>query len=113
MKVVVQNGAEHPLSRKDVEAFVRNLPYRYRKLAGQLVLCKGELGAAMVIYHEKRGSLDLFCGRDVPAAVALEELGVALVAISETGDVPDKITASRRIELVKLAREAGLVTASH
>lgn len=42
MKVVVQNGANHCLRRKDAEAVVRLLPDAWRRSIRQLVLFQGD-----------------------------------------------------------------------
>ncbi len=58
MKVVVQNGANHCLRRKDAEAIVRLLPDAWRQRIRQLVLFQGErLGTS---FHPKESVLYLY-----------------------------------------------------
>jgi len=59
MKVVVQNGANHCLSRRDAEAVVRRLPAAWSSNVRQVLLAAGN--TLSTSFHPKEGVLCLYC----------------------------------------------------
>ena len=98
MKVVVQNGCEHVLSRNDVENAIKNIPSKYFGSVSQITLCQSDNEDYYVRYYEKSKALSLFCARDTDASKVdvLNELLIALACIYDIDEYPLKITKNRR-----------------
>ena len=59
MKVVVQNGANHCLSRKDAEFVVSRLPSSWSSSVQQILLAAGD--SISTSFHPKERVLCLYC----------------------------------------------------
>lgn len=59
MKIVVQNGSRHCLSRKDVEAILSCIPESWKSKVNQVLLVKGD--ALRTSFHAKERALVLHC----------------------------------------------------
>lgn len=99
MKVVIQNGASHALSRLEAECIVGRLPKRFLAVADSLVLYQG-CGEPAVEYYGKSRSIGLFWSRN-PGPSELRTIGVwelliALEVIADQGHLPPKLSESRR-----------------
>lgn len=99
MKIVVQNGSRHCLSRKDVEAVLGCLPESWGFSISRVILAKGD--ELKTTFHAKERVLALYCPwepegqRDRTAAIAILVTGLAQAARSEFPD-----------ELIALCQEA-------
>jgi len=94
MKVIVQNGAQHALSRRIVEAMLEHIPWQ--RGVENISLCSGEFLAAS--FHKKERSLSLIWPFREPhpeKAVAIELLVAALATIEINGDLPKRFSAPR------------------
>jgi hypothetical protein len=101
MRVTVQNGAKHGLTRKDAEAVVRLLPASLRQVAKSLVLCQGTTLLLNVAFHPKEKVVALYWPAnsiDTPTKEsAVEELLVALSIVAEAGTLPQQVSRSLRL----------------
>jgi hypothetical protein len=111
MKVTVQNGAAHGLTRRDVEAIIPLLPASWARCVEQIVLYQGETPQLRASFYPKQKTLGLFW--PVPSESAskeegLQELLLALSIVAERGDLPDRVSPALRerheAELAALGR---------
>ena len=94
MKVTVQNGAAHGLSRRDVESIVPLLPPVWSKSVAQITLYQGSIPAAEVKFYPKEKILGLFWptpSDSISKSQGLNELLLALSVISEHGHLPTRL----------------------
>jgi hypothetical protein len=99
MKVVVQNGAAHGLSRRDVEAVIPLFPSAWSTAVQQITLYQGREQKVSVSFYPKQQILGLFWPAEassVPKAEALRELLLALSVVSDRGELPARLPASVR-----------------
>lgn len=98
MRVTVQNGAKHGLSRSEAEMVVRVLPPSLSSVAKSLVLYGTTDSEIKVSYHPKEQVIGLYWPIErspVPSkSQAVEELLVALSIIAESGNLPERISHS-------------------
>lgn len=66
MKVVVQNGANHCLSRRDAESVARCLPRAWDSRIGQILLAAGN--SLSTSFHPKERVVCLYCPQSPEAA---------------------------------------------
>lgn len=107
MKVTVQNGAAHGLSRRDVEAIIPLLPNSWATQIEQIILYRGQDPGVSAAFYPKKHMLGLFwpaANLSVSKAEGLEELLVAMSVISERGELP--------VHLSKCARERHVAAVS-
>ena len=109
MQVVVQNGAQHGLSRRNVERMVTLFPAAWSRGVESIALCGGpELRAS---FHAKERVLSLSWPTNPPFPTASEAVVVlvaALAAVSELGAVPKKFapaTYVARSDAVAIVRD--------
>ena len=99
MKVVVQNGAAHGLSRRDVEAIVPLLPAAWSQHVKQVVLYQGQASVIETSFYPKAHVLGLFWPVPMEAASKAEGLRELLLAFSvsaERGELPARMPAALR-----------------
>lgn len=65
MKVVVQNGAKHCLSRKDAESMVRLFPSSWSSIVTQVMLAAGD--SLTTSFHRKERVICLYSPPSPPA----------------------------------------------
>ena len=109
MKLVVQNGCRHILSRKDVESALLMLPPGWGTRVQKVVLYQGQESRVYVTFYAKEGALGLFCPEEhagLNKAAALEELFLAFACIKDRGDLPERISESARESYRAEAQEA-------
>ena len=95
MKVTVQNGAIHGLSRRDVEAIVPLLPGSWSGRVRQIVLYQGDSPDLKLTFYPKAQIIGLFW--PVPKEAAskadgLRELLLALSVVAERGELPKRLS---------------------
>jgi hypothetical protein len=114
MKVVVQNGSNHGLSRSTVERMLTFFPSEWDKNVAQILLCGGN--KLEVSFHEKDRILSLAWPRDSPrptAADAIRMLVAALDTLSERGMLPNSFRPLRKDETEVIAsRCIGMLSAT-
>jgi len=101
MKVVVQNGATHGLSRREIESIVPLLPVSWSRCVKRIVLCQGQTANVEISFHPKEHVLGLYWPVPVDAASKVEGLRELLLALSlaaERGEVPARISAAVRAQ---------------
>jgi len=84
MKVIVQNGCNHALSRKEVELIIPLFPLGWRKKVKSITLCQGN-NSVEVWFHKKEKILNLFSPEDKAGSLknpAIEEILISLSYIS-------------------------------
>ena len=100
MKVIVQNGATHTLSRKQAEAIVSLFPASWTKSVHSLTLYQGNGESLHVEHYPKARAVALFwpsLSHPQPtAAEATKELLVALAIASERDSLPPRVSKSMR-----------------
>lgn len=94
MKVVIQNGANHCLSRKDAESVVSRLPHAWSSCVSQVLLAAGSLPSTS--FHPKERVVCLYCPAS-PAAGRDKRLAVSLLLQALAGaagaELPDELVA--------------------
>ena len=100
MKVIVQNGATHTLSRKQAEAIVALFPASWIKSVDSLTLYQGNGESLHVEHYPKARTIGLFwpssSHQQPTAAEVTQELLVALAIATERGHLPPKVSKSMR-----------------
>ncbi|MBK7657431.1 MAG: hypothetical protein IPJ18_23010 [Betaproteobacteria bacterium] len=99
MKVTVQNGAKHGLTRADVESINSLLPSSWSKLIKQIALYQGVTGEIQVNYYPQKGLIGLYWPR--PAEMkskedGLRELLIGISVVAAVGQLPPKLSKSTR-----------------
>lgn len=104
MKVTVQNGSNHALSREIVERVLADIPTAWKHRVDDVLIGAKTTPDPKVIFHEKGRSVSVYgpLGKDV--AACLEEMLTALSIISERGDLPLRIGSSLRAEHAQSAK---------
>ena len=100
MKIIVQNGASHGLSRRKAEALVELFPSSWSNAIKALTLYQGEGPAVEFRHYPKEQSFGMFwppasCAQPV-LAEAVGELLVALAIVVEQGSLPQRVSSSLR-----------------
>ena len=100
MKIIVQNGCSHSLSRSEVESIVSIFPSGWRKHVSSIVLYQSK-GEIKTRYYKKEQTLGLF-GPMKPVVpqikvLLIQELLIALGYIAENADLPQRISKSARL----------------
>lgn len=99
MKVTVQNGAAHVLSRSDVEAIIPLFPAAWSDFVGQIVLYQNVTGEPTATYFPGQRLIGLHWPRPKEAASKEDGVRELLLAISvsvERGEFPPNLTKSMR-----------------
>ncbi|MFZ2266818.1 MAG: hypothetical protein WAV95_04490 [Azonexus sp.] len=110
MKVIVQNGAVHALSRQEVEAMVRAFPKAWSHRVKSIVLYQGNELEARVSFHPKEQIIGLH-GPSASTvspqskAKAIEALLPALAIVAERGELPARLSPSLRSRLAEQTSE--------
>lgn len=97
MNVVVQNGCNHILSRRDVEAALKVLPNSWARGIGTVTLHQGKESMVYVTHHKKEGIIGLYCPSDhagLSKAAAIMELFAAFACIKDRGELPARLSHS-------------------
>jgi hypothetical protein len=107
MKVTVQNGVTHGLSRREVEAIVQVFPAAWFRLVKSIVLYQGE-GNIDVTFHLKEQIVGLYwpsLSVGLSKTEAIDALLVALAVVAERGELPARISPSLRSRLLEETSE--------
>ena len=99
MKVTVQNGAAHGLSRRDLEAIIPLFPASWARGVTQVALYQGSEAEVRTTFYPKAQLLGLFWPALDSRATkeqAVTELLLALSVIEERGELPAQLAASLR-----------------
>lgn len=99
MKVTVQNGATHGLSRQEVESMVPLFPPSWSKHVKHIVLYQGDGPEVTASFYPKEQILGLFWpdkAASAPKTEGVRELLVALSVVKERGELPARLSASLR-----------------
>ena len=100
MKIVVQNGCKHPITRTEMERVSNELPSVLVRDISSICLYKSCTGENYVTFHAKEKLISFFggsCALTLENKVsALEELVVSLVLLKSNGDIPSKVSKSKR-----------------
>jgi len=95
MKVTIQNGAMHGLSRNEVTAMLKYFPAEWSRVVDSIVLYQGGSDVVAKFYAKER-ILGLFWPSPAAGhakAEAIEILIVALAIVAERGGLPGKISS--------------------
>ena len=99
MKVTVQNGASHGLSRRDVEAMLLLLPASWSSGVRQIVLYQGDTCQLKSVFYPKEKLLRVFWpmpAESASKADGVRELLIALSVVTERGALPERLSPSLR-----------------
>ena len=92
MKVVIQNGANHCLSRKDAESVVSLLPRSWSSNVSQVLLAAGS--SLSTSFHPKERVICLYCPSS-PAAARDKRRAVSLlleaIAATAGAELPEEL----------------------
>lgn len=99
MKVTIQNGSNHGLSRAIVEKALIDIPRAWEQRVSEVVICATTSETPVVRFHRKERALSVEgpCGTASPVD-ALTEMLIVLSLISERGDLPSHVTNTARAE---------------
>ena len=120
MKVTVQNGAEHGLTRLDVESIDPLFPPAWAKCVEQIVLYQSLTDSLTTTYYPGQRVIGLHWPR--PKELASKEEGIrelllALSVAAELGELPSKLAKSVRLRhleaLEELRAQCSLVVAEN
>ena len=100
MKVVVQNGARHGLSRRQVEAMGAVLPPTWQRSIASLTLCQGRESEFCVKHYPKERKVGAFWPAEQHPQPSIErvveELLVSLEVIAKRGSLPAHLSKALR-----------------
>ena len=114
MKVIVQNGANHSLSRVVVERALAGVPHEWVKNVTQLIISAETSDFPVATFHENDCSISINGPRDTAALPAvLVELLSSLSVIAERGELPSRLGAQVRAEHVAAANAVLAKAALH
>lgn len=102
MKVTIQNGAHHGLSRAEVESVLDHFPPAWSRAVASLVLYQHQHSEFECKYFEKKKILGLFWPspkHEQPTkAQAIEQMLLALSVLAEHGSLPSRLRRAARQE---------------
>jgi hypothetical protein len=104
MRVTVQNGNSHALSRAIVEKSLADVPTGWKHRVAEVLICAETSEEPIVSFHEKQRSLAVHGPTGQGVTACLEEMLAALSIISERGDLPSRIGSSLRARHVQFAK---------
>lgn len=96
MEVVVQNGANHCLSRSEVESMTPLFPAAWSTNVKKILLARGNTNPS-TSYYPKAKELCISCSSiegGANKAQAVSSLLIALAAVATRGDLPQPLSAS-------------------
>ena len=98
MKIVMQNGCKHALSRDDVDAVLQNISPKYFENISNIALYQSQNEDIYVKYYRKEKIIGLFCAKDskVSKRDVINELLISLAVIYDIDDYPLRLSESRR-----------------
>ena len=100
MKVVIQNGANHCLARREVEAMLAHFPAAWSRHVESIALYQGEGPSFYAQFFAKERTLGLHSPAPeytpTRKSAAVEELLLALAVIAERGELPQRLNPSLR-----------------
>jgi hypothetical protein len=103
MKVVVQNGSQHPITRKEMEDIIQVIPSSLTKGISSICLYHSESGDPDTTFFDKSKTLGFYGHANVSTLdnkiEALEELAFSLILLRDTGHIPFKLSKNKRSQL--------------
>lgn len=105
MKIVIQNGATNPISRKKMERLVAVIPPNLFKGCRTFALCVTRNSEAQITYHPKEQIIEFGVSSSMPQRAIIEELILGLELIQEKGTALPKISARQRSEILTINRD--------
>jgi len=98
VKIVVQSG--HVLNRQDLEEFLIRVPTEWTQSVDFILVREVSSDSIDVTFHPKERSITVDCpkGFDGTTVDALGELAITLIALSDFGYLPKKLSKSMRSE---------------
>lgn len=103
MKVVVQNGSQHPITRKEMEAIIQVIPNSLKKRISSICLYHSESDEPDTTFFDKSKTLGFYGYANVSTLdrkiEALEELAFSLILLRDTGETPFKLSKSKISQL--------------
>lgn len=104
MRVTVQNGASHCLSRFEVEAMLEVFPHAWHSAVETILLARGE-EQPKVVFYPKAKELALYCSKESASveekSAAVVELLVGIAAVAQGGPLPQELNFAHRRRLVE------------
>ncbi len=106
MKVVVQNGVSHALSRREIESMIPFFPTAWSDAVDAIVLYQGSTSGVVVTHHPKERIVGHYWPRSpgphLSKDSAVDELLVALAAIVDLGHLPQNLSKSHHARYLDL-----------
>lgn len=100
MKVIVQNGAHHGLSRHETEQVVQLFPAKWSRVVKSIVLYQGTDKEISVRFYSKSQVVGIFwpskSAEQPTKSEAVENLLIAVAIIAEHGALPQRMSKSLR-----------------
>jgi len=99
VRVTIQNGAVHGLSRAELEAIVPLFPSSWARRVSHIVLYQSRGSEVTASFYPQKNALGLFWPAprgSVSKAVGLQELLVALSIVDERDELPARVSTSLR-----------------
>lgn len=112
MKIVVQNDAKHPLTRRSVEELLPKLPSHWVNCVDSILICALTTITPTIHFYRKSRQLAVTGPVDLHQLdEVISELLLAFSIVAEKGYLPNRISASDRQnhskELVSLFPKLG------
>jgi hypothetical protein len=99
MKVTIQTGSVHGLTRSEVEAMIPLFPQSWKRVVKQIVLYQGNENALKAKFYPKEQLLGLFWPSPAGTATksdGVEELLLSLAVAEERGELPERLSKAQR-----------------
>jgi hypothetical protein len=99
MKIIIQNGGNHALSRAVIERVLAECPSSWRSAVADLAICADTSDVPHVTYHGNQQSLSVKGPRNPTGLSAvLAEVLTSLSIIAERSELPSRLGAHARAE---------------
>ena len=99
MKITIQNGSIHGLSRSEIEAMIPLFPQSWKRVVKQIVLYQGNESILKAEFYPKKQLLGLFWpfpADAVKKSDGVEELLLSLAVAEERGELPKRLSKALR-----------------
>ena len=105
MKVVIQNGSNHPLSRSDAESLFSGMSDSWSNIISNVTLYRSENEEIYSYYYNKSKVLGIFSPETSKKEDVINIIYIALGCLKCIGDIPKKIPASKRKDYMEIGMQ--------
>jgi hypothetical protein len=95
MKIIVQNGAKHLLTRNVIESLLPKMPTEWGEGVDSILICSSTSERPLIEYYPKMKQVAVWgTNTEKSLFLILRELFVSLSVLFERGDLPQKLNKS-------------------